>query len=432
MPTEILTLKEVGEKQQALWAQMKALNDAAGEEKRSLTAEEEGQWESMTKDMEELEARKAELEKSEKRNQLLEHKRLELEASRGRKTDPDPIEKPEQRSERKEEEDPKKRRAAEYRTQFGRWMKCDIPTSEFQSNCEKRALQVDLPQFGGYITMPQEMVNQLIKFVDDLVFIRQKATKYAVPQAQSLGVPTLENDPADADWTGEILTGSEDSTMSFGKRQLTPHPMAKRIKVSRTLLRMATIGAESLVNERLAYKFAITEEKAFLTGTGAGQPLGVFTASNDGIGTGQDVSTDNTGTAITADGLINAKYALKAQYQNSASTAWGFSRTAVRNIRKLKDGNGQYLWQAGLGGTPATILDIPYFQSEYVPATFTSGQYVGIIGDWKFYWIADALSMGVQRLEELYAATNQVGFIGRKEMDAMPVLDEAFVRVKLG
>lgn len=431
MPTEILSLKEVGEKQQALWAQMKTLNDNAHDEKRSLTAEEEGQWESMTKDMEDLEARKADLEKAEKRSQLLENKRLELEASRGRKADPDPI-KTEQRSDKRDEEDPKKKRAAEYRSQFNRWAKCEIPTSEFESICERRALQVDVPQSGGYITMPEQMVNQLLKFVDDLVYIRQVATKYSVPSAQSLGVPTLENDPADADWTGEILTGSEDSTMSFGKRQLTPHPVAKRIKVSRTLLRMATIGAEQLVNERLAYKFAVTEEKAFLTGSGAGQPLGVFTATDQGIGTGQDVSTDNTSTAITADGLINAKFALKAQYQNSASAAWGFSRTAVRNIRKLKDGNGQYLWQAGLGGTPSTILDVPYFMSEFVPSTFTSGQYVGIIGDWKFYWIADALAMGVQRLEELYAATNQVGFIGRKEMDGMPVLQEAFVRVKLG
>ena len=66
--------------------------------------------------------------------------------------------------------------------------------------------------------------------------------------------------------------------------------------------------------------------------------------------------------------------------------------------------------------------------SEFVPNTFPTGQYVGILGDFSNYWIADALSMQVQRLNELYAETNQVGFIGRLETDGAPVLEEAFVR----
>ena len=70
--------------------------------------------------------------------------------------------------------------------------------------------------------------------------------------------------------------------------------------------------------------------------------------------------------------------------------------------------------------------------SEFTPNTFTSGLSVGMLGDFSQSWIADALSMRMQRLIELYAATNQVGFIGRLEVDGMPVLSEAFVRVKLG
>lgn len=429
-----MTIQELGQKKQELWKAMQDMNEVSTVEKRSFSAEESQKWDELNTAYEALEQQEKDLQLAEERSRLLADRERELSASRGRKTEPDklPSGAPNADEHRSQQQTEKEKKRAEYRSQFNRYMKCEIPTSEFESICERRALQVDNPVAGGYLALPQEMVNQLLKFVDDMVFIRQKATKYAVPMAQSLGCPTLENDIADADWTGEILTGSEDSTMSFGKRQLTPHPIAKRIRVSRNLLRMATIGAETLVNNRLAYKFAVTEEKAFLTGSGAGQPLGVFTASNDGIPTSRDVSTDNTGTAITADGLINAKFELKSQYQNSPSTAWGFSRTAVRNIRKLKDGNGQYLWLPGLGGTPSTILDVPYFMSEFVPSTFTSGLYVGIIGDWSHYWIADALSMGIQRLEELYAATNQVGFIGRKEMDGMPVLAEAFARVKLG
>ena len=429
-----MTIKEIGEKKAELWQKMKELNDLVTVEKRSFKPEEQQTWDEMSADIEKFERQEKDIISSEERSQFLANKERELNAARGRKTQPDvlPGGKPDVTEERSAQQTEKEKRAAEYRSTHNKWLKGDLSNSEFASHCERRDLQADVPQIGGYITAPQEMMGSLLKFVDDLVYIRQKAKKFQLPTAESLGVPTLENDPADADWTAELLTGNRDTTMSFGKRSLTPHPLAKRIKVSRTLLRKAVIGAEQLVNERLAYKFAITEEKAFLTGSGAGQPLGVFTASDNGIPTSQDVSTDNTGTAITADGLINAKYNLKAQYQNSPSCAWGFSRTAVRNIRKLKDGTGQYLWTPGLAGTPSMILDTPYFQSEYVPSTFTSGLYVGIIGDWSFYWIVDALAMGLQRLDELYAETNQIGFIGRMEMDGMPVLAEAFTRVKLG
>jgi len=94
--------------------------------------------------------------------------------------------------------------------------------------------------------------------------------------------------------------------------------------------------------ERLAYKFGVTEEKAFMTGNGSGQPLGLFTASADGISTGRDVSTGNTTTAIQFDGLIEAKYSVKGAYW--ANAKWLFHRDAMKNISKLKDGEGQYLW----------------------------------------------------------------------------------------
>jgi HK97 family phage major capsid protein len=297
---------------------------------------------------------------------------------------------------------------------------------------ERGALQMDVPGSGGTLVMPEAFIAQLIMGLDEMVFMRRISTVLPLTQAESIGVPSLENDPADADWTSELAIGGEDTTMSVGKRNLFPHPLGKLMKVSDTLLRRSAIPVDGLVRNRLGFKFAVTMEKAYLTGNGAQQPLGVMTASANGISTGQDMATDNTTTAITADGLINAKYNLASQYLMSANLNWIFHRTAVRNIRKLKDGNGQYLWSAGLSGTPDTILDTPYFMSEYQSSTFTAALYVGIIGDFSWYWIADALQFRLQRLNELYAATNQVGFIGRLESDGLPVLEEAFTRVQIG
>ena len=295
---------------------------------------------------------------------------------------------------------------------------------------ELRALQVGSDIEGGYLVMPEQLATTLIKAVDDNVVIRQLATVIPVPNAQSLGAVALDNDPDDADWTTELKTGSLDDAMRFGKRHLTPHPMAKRIKISNDLLRVGAMSPESLVLDRLAYKFGITQEKGFMTGNGAQQALGLFTASNDGISTSQDVSTDNTTTAITFDGLKNAFYSLKANYQGSGS--WLFHRDAIKMLSKIKDGNGQYIWQAAVvAGSPDMIQGRPVIISEYVPNTFTTGLYVGMFGDFSNYWIADAMNLQFQRLGELYAETNQTGFIGRLSSDGMPVLQESFARITL-
>lgn len=294
---------------------------------------------------------------------------------------------------------------------------------------ELRALQADSDVAGGFITMPQLFINRLIQAIDNQVFIRQWATANPVTTAQSLGMPYLANDPDDADWTSELGTGNLDSTMSFGKRELFPHPLAKRIKISNKLMRLNP-DVEQLAITRLAYKFAVAFEKAAMTGSGANKPLGIFTASTDGISTGRDVSTDNTTTAFTTDGLKNAKYALKAGYWPRAK--WIFHRDAVKMLAKLKDAENRYLWQSAIQvGQPDMLEGIPLFTSEYAPNTFTAGLYVGMLGDFSYFHTADALDFGIQRLSELYAESNQTGFIGRLETDGMPVLEEAFVRVKL-
>jgi HK97 family phage major capsid protein len=285
---------------------------------------------------------------------------------------------------------------------------------------------------GGFLVAPEQFVAQLIQDIDRMVWFRQFATVIPLQGAESLGVPSLATDIADTVWTTELAVGTEDTSLAFGKRRLTPHPLAKYIKVSKDLLRSAALSVEAIVRERLAYKFGTVQETAFMTGTGAGSPLGIFTASDNGITTSQDVATDNTATTITADGLINAKYGLEAQWLGSPNLRWVFHRDAVKMIRKLKDGDGQYLWNPGLAtDRPDTILNVPVLVSEYAPNTFTASKYVGLIGDLSYYWIAETMSVEIQRLIELGALTNQDYFIGRAMLDGMPVLEKAFVRVTL-
>jgi HK97 family phage major capsid protein len=403
-------LNELRRKRGSIIEQMRALVDKAEKEGRGLTAEENDQWARMDAEQEVI---RREVEREE-RQAALDAERNALDRPPAPMPDP----------QRPAPENANPRASEQYRAQF-----TDMLCRGYRP-AEHRDLQADSQVGGGYLVAPEQFVNRLIEGLRDQVFIRQLATVIPVQKATSLGVPVLQTRPDDADWTVELKTGSADTAMNFARRELHPHPAAKRILISTFLINNAVLPVDQIVRDQLAYKFGITQEKAFMAGSGAGQPLGVFTASANGVNTDRDVSAGNEATAIGADGLINAKYALKAQYQKTAR--WIFHRDAVAAIRKLKDKNDQYLWQPGLvADKPDTILELPFYMSEYAPNTFTTGKYVGIVGDFSFYWIADSMEFSIQVLKELYAESNQIGYIGRMECDAQPVLSEAFVRVKL-
>ncbi|KXK51943.1 MAG: HK97 family major capsid protein [Chloroflexi bacterium OLB13] len=430
--TKIIELRQ---KRAKLIADARALNEKVQAEGRDFTAEEQQNWDQLMNDADKLRTQY-------EREERLESVEAELNSSEGAERRPDPEgrgngERIEFRSRSMrgvEQVNPGWRDLPEWR----RLMRTaeSSYTAGFRgflrgqpASAEVRNLQADLDTQGGYLMTPIQMVDQLIKAVDDAVYIRQWATVFAVPNADSLGVPTLESDPADADWTTELATGNEDTAMSLGRRELHPHPLAKRIKISRKLIARVP-NSESLVIERLGYKFGITQEKAFLTGSGAQQPLGVFTASPDGIPTSRDEATDNTTTAVSFDGLINAKYKLKGQYWPRAR--WLAHRDFYKMVVKLVDGNGQYIWRESVRvGEPDMLLGLPTYMSEYAPNTFTASQYAAILGDFSNYWIADDMSLEMQRLVELYAETNQIGLIARLSSDGQPTLPEAFVRVQL-
>lgn len=403
--------------------QMRELTDAAEKEHKAgtrttpaLTAEEDARFTRMDNDQEAINKEVV----REERTVALESERTE--------TRRDPV-KPEGDLPYK----PGKRDTPAYRKSFEACLRYGRKEAEsYVDMTEFRDMQSDISTSGGYISTPQEFINTLIQTLDNSLQIRALATKFRVDKAVSLGAPALQDDIGDPEWTAEIKTGSDDTTMDFGNRDFFPHPVARRIKVSNKLIRVSVLSVEALIRQRLEYKLGVVQEKAFMVGTGANQPLGLFTASDQGIPTSRDVSTGNTSTGIGADNLFEIQGSLKPQYLSRPSVRWIFHRTALKNIRKLKDGNGQYYWQPGLQvGQPDTILGIRVINSEYAPATFTTGLYVGLLGDLSFYWIVDALDATIRILNELYAETDQTGYIIRAESDGMPVLGEAFARIQL-
>jgi HK97 family phage major capsid protein len=297
---------------------------------------------------------------------------------------------------------------------------------------ERRDLSVGTNANGGYLLAPVQVSDDIVKQVDDMVFIRKLAKIYKMTNAVATGVRQRTARVSDADWTTEVGgPDTADSSMAFARRDLTPQLLAKLVKASIKLVESGP-DAESIVNEDLAYKFAVAQEKAYMTGDGSGKPLGVFTASASGVPTSRDV-TGTTLSDFNGDDVIAMKYSLKQGYVTDKTAYWIMHRTIVQKVRQFKDSQGRYLWQPGLAADrPDTLLDLPVGMSEYAPNTVSAGSYVAVLGAFRFYAIAQLRDLWIQRLSELYAETSEVGFIGRGYFDGSPVLAEAFSRLKCG
>ena len=221
-----------------------------------------------------------------------------------------------------------------------------------------------------------------------------------------------------ASWIDEegAYTESDDS---FGQVSIGAYKVGTMIKVSEELLNDSVFDLESYIAKEFARRIGAKEEEAFFTGDGSGKPLGVLAATG-GAETGVTAASS---TAITADELMDLFYSLKSPYRKKA--VWVLNDSTIKAVRKLKDSTGQYLWQPSLmAGTPDTLLGRPVKTSAYMPVIAAGAKTIAF-GDFSYYWIADRQGRSFKRLNELYAANGQVGFLGSQRVDGKLVLSEA-------
>ena len=133
--------------------------------------------------------------------------------------------------------------------------------------------------------------------------------------------------------------------------------------------------------------------------------------------------TAASATAITADEVINLVYSLKRPYRKNA--VFILNDQTIAALRKLKDGNGAYMWQAALvAGEPDKLLGYPVYTSAYMP-TIEAGAKTIIFGDLSYYNIGDRGSRSFAELRELFAGNGMVGFVAKERVDGKLVLPEA-------
>jgi HK97 family phage major capsid protein len=305
------------------------------------------------------------------------------------------------------------RASDEYRKAF--WNAMRTRAGEGLDPVIRNALQIGTDTEGGYL-VPDEFERTLVDTLEDENIFRRLANVITTSSGDRK-IPVVAS-KGTASWIDEegAIPESDDS---FGQVSIGAYKLGTMIKVSEELLNDSVFNLETYIAKEFARRIGNKEEDAFFTGDGSGKPTGILAAT----GGAQLGVTTASATAITIDEVLDLFYSLKAPYRNKA--VFVMNDATVKAIRKLKDGQGQYLWQPSLqAGTPDTILNRPLYTSAYVPTIAASAKSI-IFGDFGYYWVADRQGRVFKRLNELYAATGQIGFVATQRVDGKLILPEA-------
>lgn len=390
-----MTILELREKRAKAWEAAKAFLDSHRNDKGVLSAEDDAAYTRMEQEITDL---GREISRMERREAL--DAQLNL-----------PVNQPLTGKPLNGRETAKTGRATdEYRQNFWDMMRSKTPMPQVVN-----ALQIGTDSEGGYL-VPDEYERTLVEALEEENVFRQLA-KVIRTSSGDRKIPVVAT-KGTASWIDEEGAYLE-SDDSFGQVSIGAYKVGTMIKVSEELLNDSVFDLEAYISREFARRIGAKEEEAFFTGDGSGKPLGVLAAAG-GAETGV---TAASATAITADELIDLFYSLKAPYRRNA--VWVLNDSTIKAIRKLKDNQGQYLWQPSLtAGAPDLLLGKPVRTSAYMPAIAADAKTVAF-GDFSYYWIADRQGRSFKRLNELYAATGQVGFLASQRVDGKLVLPEA-------
>jgi len=396
-----MTITELREKRAKAWSAMENFLDSHRTEKGVLTEEDDATYTKMEKELDSL------------TNEIKRMERKDAIEAELNKPVASPItSKPMANA---DEEEKTGRSTKAYKKSFWNAMRNKTIRPEVAN-----ALQEGTDSEGGYL-VPDEFEKTLVEALEEENIFRKLA--HIINTASGDRKIPVVASKGSASWVDEegTITESDDS---FGQVSIGAYKLGTLIKVSNELLSDSVFDLEAYISKEFARRIGNKEEDAFFNGNGTGKPIGIFNATG-----GADVGvTTAEATKITADEIIDLFYSLGAPYRKNA--VWVVNDSTIKVIRKLKDGNGNYLWQPALtSGTPDTLLGRPVYTSSFVP-TIAAGAKTVAFGDFSYYWIADRQGRNFKKLSELYAATDQTGFVATQRVDGKLILAEAIKVLK--
>lgn len=264
---------------------------------------------------------------------------------------------------------------------------------------------------GGYL-FPDEFRAEVIRDIAEQPRMRNEVT--VIPMRRDvMNIPTLESRPQ-VSWTDENAEKST-TTADFGQVTLTVKKMAAILYASDELIEDSTeIDVVNFVVN--LFSEAIGEEEDFVVwqGNGSTQPTGIVTSKDAG-----NVGTVTCSGNISVDILIDLIYELPQKYHRNAKIY--AHRTNIKEMRKLKDDNGNYYWSDPSGpGFPPKFNGYSVIEVNDLPE---SEIYFGDLK--KGYWLGDRKRMTVKTSQDTETAFT-------KDQTAIRVVERIAGNVVLG
>jgi len=317
----------------------------------------------------------------------------------------------------------KKTSAAElaYKQAFNTWVRKGVEINKM----EHKDLFTSSDPDGGFF-VPAEMSSEIVKFLYETSPLRPLCS------VQNIGSNKLEImedlDQVESGWVGERQARPKTATPKLKQLIIEAHELYAKPVASQAMLDDSAINVESWLAEHIAAKMGRDENLAFVSGNGDGKPRG-FLDYASGTAYGQIEQTESASSGVIVfDDIIGVQGSLKQGYRNNGT--WGMKRSSFTVIRKLKDLNGQYLWQPSLqAGQPDLLLGRPVVELNDMPAIAASALSV-VFADFRAgYQIADR--MGIRLLRDPYSSKPFVEFYTTKKIGSAVKNTDAFKILKV-
>lgn len=250
---------------------------------------------------------------------------------------------------------------------------------------------------GGY-TVPVTLANFIVKSMAmwGPMYDEAICTVITTASGEQINIPTIDDTavPVVKHTEGTALTDDGGSDVTVGQKVLNAYMYdTEFVKWSIELSQDSIFNWEELLGSLLGERLGRRANTELTTGDGSGDPNGIVTASSLG-------KTAAAVAAITADELIDLQHSVDPAYRVSPKCRFQFNDTTLKTIRKLKDGQGQYLWNGGdlARGISPTLLGFSYSINQAMASPATGNKTV-IFGDHGKYFVrkVGAPMVGVMR-----------------------------------
>jgi HK97 family phage major capsid protein len=281
----------------------------------------------------------------------------------------------------------------------------EIPLVKDYRQIKKEYRDMSLTVGSGGYTVPEGFVNALEQALLQFGGVRQVADVMRTDSGADLPWPTMNDTANKGAILAEATTFSTSVDPTFASVIFKAFKYSsKPIIVSNELLQDSAFDLGAMIGGWLGTRIGRIQNDHFTTGAGTTLPKGIVVSSAEGAAAASE-------TAIVDTEIIDLEHSVDPAYRPGAQ--WMFHDSVLAAIRKLKDvTSGQYLWQPGMqAGIPDRLLGYTYVVNQSMASTLAKAAKVVLFGDFSKYKIRDVAGIRLVRLDELFAQTDQVGFV---------------------